>query len=378
MEYTESIKSNISFCNKQTENITCDNYKKEILNQLYNNYQVSITDKNYIILRKNFLNNLIKNKHYMTLKSFGNDYFLYLTKCNNNNTCFFIDTKIKNGFMYPRIIETKYRFSDELFQNTLFKGELIRTKDKKWLYNIYNILVYKGKKLKNKNIIDKYKILFDIFNNKYVQDTNLEVCLIKIRKIFDYSERQEMDDFIKNISNIYQIKGIIFNPDNYHYNNLLYVFPFKKEYKHSKNAEQTQTKTDNNYIGGIQFSRNNIQKETLNLKEKQDFETKINMKNYKKIVITFKINKTDMPDIFNLSILNLEKTEYLDYGVAHIQTLKTSKLIKNIFKNEQTEIILVDCLYSVNFQKWEPKQLSKNQTANSIEEMKTIINNCKN
>ena len=379
MEYQqEQIKSNISFCNKQTENIICNDFKKKILEQLYNNYQVSVSDRDLIILRKNFLNNLIKNKHYMTLKSFGNDYFLYLTKYNSNNVCFFIDTKIKQGFNFPRIIETKYRFSSHLFNNTLFKGELIRTNTNNWVYNIYDIIVCNGKKIIKKNIINKYELLFDILKNHYIRDQNLEVCPIMVRKIFEYNEINKLDIFVKKLP--YKTKGIIFNPKNYNYNNLLYVFPYqkynkiKKDYQNKKEENKIEEEQPNiSYQPGIHFNIKHKPKK-LSVTDKISYEEKINIGNYKKILVTFKISKTETPDIFDLSIFNQDLKTYAKYGIAHVQTLKISKLIKEIFKNNDQENILVDCIYSVNFNKWEPKKISKNKIANTIDEIKNKIN----
>ena len=40
-----------------------------------------------------------------------------------------------------RIISVNYRFDDELFDNTLFDGELLRDRDENWLYIINNLIL---------------------------------------------------------------------------------------------------------------------------------------------------------------------------------------------------------------------------------------------
>lgn len=371
MDFEEKLKSNISFCNKQSENIINDHFKKKILTQLYNNYQVSVSDRDLIILRHNFTNNLIKNKHYMTLQAFGNNYFLYLTRYNSNNVCFFIDTKIKEGFLYPRIIETKYRFSNHLFNGTLFKGELIKTYNNKWIYNIYDIISMNGVKIIKKNILNKYELISNILKNDYIKDNNLEVCGIMVRRIFEYDQIDQLEIFIKKLQ--YKTKGIIFNPKNYNYNNLLYIFPYEKKYVNNKKTKLTVKQESINFKPGIHLN-NEHKYEIIPLSDKSLIEEKINIKNYKKNIVIFKISKTEIPDIFDLSVLSSDLKTYIKYSIAHVQTLKTSRLVSTIFKKDNTEHTFVECQYSLNFKKWEPLKLSEKKMGNTFNEIKILIN----
>lgn len=62
------------------------------------------------------------------IKSVGNMYYLYLTKYNYSNVCFLIDTKIQNDNKYPKIVVIYLGFKDNLFNDTLFLGEMIKDK----------------------------------------------------------------------------------------------------------------------------------------------------------------------------------------------------------------------------------------------------------
>ena len=55
----------------------------------------------------------------LLVKSSGTNYFLYMTRINNINYCFYIDRKIAPGYTVPRIIATKYGFSESIFNDTL-------------------------------------------------------------------------------------------------------------------------------------------------------------------------------------------------------------------------------------------------------------------
>ena len=100
--------------------------------------------------------------HLISLKSNGNPYLLYLTKYNFNNVCIFIDKKIQPGYFLPRMIIVYLQFSDELFSNTLFEGEMIKDNNNNWLFILNDIYIYKNNLLNKINIINRLEILHNI------------------------------------------------------------------------------------------------------------------------------------------------------------------------------------------------------------------------
>ena len=120
--------SDISFCNKTALNLNSDEKKQEIINLLENNYNIGLKNKRAYIVNDKTINNVIKNEHYISTRTKGNSYYLFLTNINSINYCFFIDKKINEGYKLPRIITTKFRFSNELFNGTLFDGEMVKKK----------------------------------------------------------------------------------------------------------------------------------------------------------------------------------------------------------------------------------------------------------
>ena len=119
--------SEISFCDKNSLNINSDITKEEIIN-LLEKFNVSIKKKKAYILNEKTLDNITKNDHYISIRTKGNSYLLFMIKLNDINYCFFVDKKINENYKYPRIITTKYRFSDDIFNGTIFDGELIKKK----------------------------------------------------------------------------------------------------------------------------------------------------------------------------------------------------------------------------------------------------------
>ena len=334
--------SDIKFCYKIVQNIVSDIIKQNILDTLIN-YNVSITQRDFFILKPNYCGNLKKNDHVIATKSNGNSYYLFMTKYNNVNTCFYIDKKIKDGYKLPRIMIIKQRFDDSLFCDTLIEGELIRTNNDNWLFLFSNLYVFKGKIIEE-NMITKYNLLYSILTNDYESDIILDPFKIEIKKIFHFNQFQDlMNNFIPNLP--YTIKGIIFYPINKNYNNLLYVFN-RNDKINSKNKQ-------------IDVKPNNMEQSKSNQLLYSNKESKFENEN-----VLFKILPSESPDIFNLYLL--EENNYILFDVALVQTLKCSKFIKTIFENDNKNDIIVECKYSIKFKKWEPIKLSENKHSYNI------------
>ena len=349
--------SNISFCDKVVQNLVSEDVKQQILDKLLNTYNISITQRDCVLLKPNYCNNLKKNDHVISTKSNGNSYYLFLTKYNNVNTCFYIDKKIKEGFNLPRILITKQRFEDEVFNDTLMEGELIRTKNHNWLFLFSNIHVYKTHIL-DENMIDKFNRIYHILTNEYYPDTFLDPCKYEVKKIFTFNQYHELiDNFIPNLP--YSVKGIIFYPINKKYNNLLFLFNRTDQIRKHKNLVNT----------GIVYSSKNEKSDYK--KDITNFNENISSIELNDITVKFKIVNTETPDIFNLQILNEDK--YVLFGMANIQTLKCSKFVKKLFKDKKENDIIVNCKYSNKFGKWEPISVSKDKTADSLQTLKNMI-----
>ena len=180
----------ISFCSKNALNLVNSEAKQYIMDALKDNYGIDSKYKYANIINKNSLNYLAKQPHLISIKTGGSNYFLFLTKLNGINTTLFIDRKVKQGYTLPRIISTKYRFKDELFEDTLFDGELVKDTKDNWMFLISNIIVYKGKNInKSDNIVTKYNKIYSILSDEYTSDPMMDVCPIRVKKLFRYNER---------------------------------------------------------------------------------------------------------------------------------------------------------------------------------------------
>jgi len=293
------------FCDKEIDNVTNNDMKQYILDNLKTKSGLQYTSKYAKIYNDNFSKNL-NNPHLVCLKSIGSPYFLYCTQINDVNYCFLIDKKIKDGYKFPKIFLVHYRFESEIFNGTLFETELLRDNCNKWHLLIGDIYIYKGEKLDNKQITERMNIINDIILNKYIDDTFCNICPIKIKRYFDINQIKYItEEFIDKLD--YRVRGLYFVPLKTSYAKILYIF-------------------------------------------KDDEYKKSNYKN--KTTINFKIVKTIKPDVYELYLNNETKSSIIKHSYASIPNIKTSLWLKELF--DQKEDIIVECKLNKRFNKWSP------------------------
>jgi len=294
-----------SFCDKEIDNITNNEMKKYILNNLKMKSNIQYNSRYAKIYNNQYEKNL-NNPHIICLKTTGSPYLLFCTQINDVNYSFLIDKKVKDGYDYPKIFLVHYRFNNELFKGTLFEVELVRNKNNNWFLLIGDIYIKNGQSLHNIQIHDRMNLCIDIMENHYINDSFCDICPIKIKKYFDFKEISNIIyDFIPNLS--YRIRGFYFVPLKTTYSKILYLFK------------------DNDY-------------------------KKINL-NRKKF-ISFRITKTTQPDVYELYLYNEQKTALEKHSYASIPNIKTSIWMKELIDNNNQ--CIVECQYNLLFKKWVP------------------------
>lgn len=300
----------ISFCNHEGDNVSSTQTKNDILDIIKKKYGINIKFNRANILNERSIN-YIKNPHLISVKTTGTNYFLFLTKFNNINCCFYIDRKIKQGYTCPRIISVKYLFDDSLFNDTLFDGEIVKDNNNNWMFLISDIIIGEGKKY-NTGITERFNYMYNLFTDKYNQNSNIELCPLVIKRLFSYSEYSELiTSFIPKLK--YGIRGLYFNSVNPKHNNHLFLYPKK-----------TESLVPN----------------------KKKKETNIS----KNIMKTFELRKTIQSEIYDLYCYN--EKDIVKFDVARLPSLNITKLINNLFDNNET--VYVECKFNQKFNKWEP------------------------
>jgi len=330
----------ISFSDRVAFNIKSNEHKDVILEQLKTLCNIKILQRHHHNLDNNNVNFILSN-HLMNLRSNGNRYYLYFTLYNNIETMYFIDKKIHPGYQRPRIIFGRGLFDKKLFKNTLLDGEMVKCKDNKWAFLINDIVCYEGIYLNKKMLPDRLKIIYNLLEHQYTPDETIDVCTYKVKCYFNmYKESIEKIMELSNNLN-YTCRGIYIWPYDIKYKPKLYNFD------ESSVINVVRKTKDITEFKSIEIAKKPSCIEIA--KEPSCVEIAKDLNNEEKILYIVKTNEPDIYNIYdNEDVLNKPSI-----GIALVQTLNDSKLLRNSFrdKNAITNIKFV-CVFVEKFKKW--------------------------
>lgn len=341
----------------------------DINNQLRTIGNFNVSGKYYSVLNKSNLDNLEKSDFNILLKSFGKPYILFLTCVNNKNYCVFIYKKN----LVMNVVQIK--FAKDLFEGTLFEGEIVKTEENKYIFLVNDLPYYKGRSLITENFDHRHHILERIFRNKYILDEELYISKKEYFKSIEI--KALIEDYMKILN--YKNSGLIFKNNSNFSNNYLFPFPEcrsdSKILKNGVTIDNEKVIVDENEEDKMK-KVNKLKKEVIEEddddklfgdlidvnEEKEEKPTKDNK--LTQTTCKFLINPTKISDIYELycysSNNNIEK-----HSLASVPDIETSKYLKSIvyFENLEENIltklkknkcIFVECNYNSFFKKWVP------------------------
>jgi hypothetical protein len=393
----------IYFSNKKSLQIVSPNIRNDIKTQINQMGSFNLNSKYYTFLNKKNVNNLKENKFLVSLSTFGKKFVLYLTRYNQRKYCIFINKK--NDTMTI----TQLKFADELFNGTLFDGELVKNSDEKWIYLINDVAYYKGINIITKSFYERQEIIENIITNEQENNDINETLFISKKWYFEYKNIKDLSERYINQLN-FKCSGLFFKNLNNFSDNYLFIFPecrtdskilnntnksdFKKKYNDENEDNLNDINNDNNNNCDDLFS--NVEMLDINIEnDNEKINEKVNEKNNEKVLhnmykldkttCRFLINPTIMPDIYELYCKN--SNNYVEkYSYAGVPDLETSDFLKNIFdskynKNEDItsriqngRAIYVECNYHKNFKKWVPyKKVDSFDSINIINQIQIIL-----
>lgn len=305
-----------NFCGRKIDNVTNNNTKSFILKDLSLKTGMNYNSNYAKVFNHKFARNL-NNPHIICVKTHGNPYFLFCTQINGVNYTLLIDKKIKAGYDFPKMFVLHYKFSEDIYNGSLFECELVKDHHENWFLLVADIYAYKGSTTNSTVVTDRINILYSILSNDYFPDDDTtadfaNVCPMRVKAYFDYKDYKEilLEEFIPSLN--YKCRGLYFVPLNPKYSKILYLFK----------DEDTKAIYDNP------------------------------TKSQKNKFIRFKIVKTLKSDVYDLYIK--EKDTLKKYGTACVPSMKSSKMIRKIFAGGEEDNLIVECSYNKGFLKWEP------------------------
>lgn len=165
--------------------------------------------------KKNF--EMLKTEPYMICeKSDGERYVLLLINITNKPMCFLINRN--NDFYFINI-----NFTKEVFEGSIFDGELIKTKSGSWNYLIHDCMCYNGESFINKPHNIRYQCIIDLIVKRYVNKPT-DPFNVKTKLFYTFGpEIHKTWEHIKSTTDN-KIDGLIFTPVDH-------PITFKRDYK---------------------------------------------------------------------------------------------------------------------------------------------------
>ena len=351
----------ISFGDRVAWNIKCNNTKDLILDEIYNLYGLRIIQKHNFKLDETNIGHLSKVPHLMSLRTNGNRYYIYFTKYNDVEIIYFIDMKIHTGYDKPRIILGRGLFASSLFLNTLLEGEMVKTKDAKWIFIINDIIAYEGKKVDNLILPKRLELIYNLLDTKYTKDKVCDICSYKVKSYYYISKKSldELLDYSKKLN--YTSRGIYFysyylkhKPKLLNFDDNIIVDVKKK----IKDITEFKTQISSTTIA-TSITSNFIITSNINCNITSNIYTDITstITNKENIYRELWVAKTDDADIYylydNFNVLTSNKI-----GVALVPTIRDSMKLRNHFKDKNlTYTIKYKCLFNEKFNKYHPIEI---------------------
>ena len=341
----------ISFCDRIAMNIKSNETKDVILKDLETRFHVKILQKHWHRLDTTSCSHIQARPHYVTLRSNGNPYYMYLTTYEDTPLIYFIDKKIQPKYTHPRIILGRGLFHPDVFKNTLLEGEMVKKTDGTWTFLINDIYAYHNQWLENYHLPYRMAYASTLFQKEYTPDPVMDVCSFQL-KYYLPATQGSIDALLDVASKLpYTNRGIYFWPTsmkqkpklfNFDESLILQVKPKIKEVTEFRMATGPPVPTS---------VADQPPQLSPSLLPEQVSNSKITIKDGEKV---FLLQKTEHPDVYH--VLDSDGTKsYKKVGMAHIPNLKTSSMLHDIFKEVNViTTIPFRCKFHETFQKWTP------------------------
>lgn len=282
------------------------------------------------------------------------NYFFLLTVINNKKNCYFIEKK--KPLNSVNIYQTRFRFKDELFEDTLLCGTLVQTNEmslpireeiteifssiftkikrevnasiysNKYVFLCNDIWVYKGKN--NSSMLSQRLVqIQDMLGCEWYPDLRIDNCYFDL---IQYSNYNEIEDFLRNERKYFTYDMSDHRIVSLSTNNV----PGTEEYWFSlKYQVPKPSLNESMFYKDGKWCVNNTSNDNKNINEKE-----------KKLLL----KKSNFPDVY----LVYNPSNNKKIGVARVRTLNESKILRKLFINKENIKIL--CKWIPEFEKWQP------------------------
>lgn len=281
--------------NEKALQITNNLHIRELNNKITTNYNIDIEYKRYHFLDKTRAAELKQKEHSFVLNTYGAKYLLFLTKVNFKPYALYINRK--NGTFF--LIKT--RFSKELYEDTILEGESIKINEK-WCFYVSDCLVYRRESILLKPYSERCKILANLLENEYVEDSYMEPFRLVQKRRFEFQDIRGVYSYIESLP--FRVNGYVFKCENNASYDLLYIFPECRNKKKTVDGKKEECQQEDKKMDG-----------TLGDKTEA----------------TFLVKNTEFPDVYEIYMFDKIRGNTAKIGYAGIPSIDCSIMVKKWF-----------------------------------------------
>jgi hypothetical protein len=194
----------INFCETVGFNVVCNATKEAVLDDLRQRFGVSPLSRRTDVLSEKNKRRLDEAPAVMHLQSTGTAYVLFLTRVGFQQVALLIDRKVNSGFVYPKMISVHLLFKDDLFDGTIFTGELIKGFSE-WMFLVDDLLAVSGKRISSHMFRERYAISHEVIKTKQRRFKS-DMFALCMKRFFQVNRAEEMLEYAKYMP--YKIKGV--------------------------------------------------------------------------------------------------------------------------------------------------------------------------
>lgn len=332
-------------CKLDSENITDKTEKNILIEYIYS--KLDISKFRYELLQhSNDLEQLKKQKYYLSANFTGKNCFLVFTTYKNKYYQYLVDRKTlsynknKNDISKIYLKNVNIRIDPSIYIGTIFDGIYTTSPKGYESFVITDIYYFMGKPYSDIPLDTKLFTIRKYLESNLKQKDANNILKLNINILYDISK---IKYFINNILPLQEknsglvIKGICFYPEMSG-TKLIYLF-------------DNENKQNDKQINNHQPEKNDNEDEKI-------IKYKYIPKNKELITAVLEMKLTDMPDIYKLYAVDkitrdgkvLYKRKYM--GIASVPNIQKSLWCKELLSKSTN--ILVNCRYDIGKNKWEP------------------------
>ena len=361
-------KEKMVICSKKVDVINDQDTINYINSKIHSYFKCSQYDH----ITNDHLALLGKSQYFVSLKSTGKQYYLFMTKYLRAKYCFIISREWN-----PVIYSIKLRFGSNVFTDTLIEGELVHDDNGIWIFLASDLYLNCGNKC-NGTFVERINDLYKTLATCYKKDRCLDIFNIQVKKLIRYQDLRYLEKFIENLN--YKIKGITFIPnctlaskrkflyianDKFIISDVKEVPESVEKPKFNKKLKNSSSDSESSISDSHSDISSTISDEDVNrqpeLLKKQEY------------LICFAnllIKTTGKPDVYEVHTSDKSNNFY---GYACLNTLKTSKLISSLFTEQKNpEGVIMKCRFHTRFKKWIPEEVLTDESIHSREDVQSF------